>query len=89
MSHTPREQVTVQVEALEFDGVEVREPARVQAAFQAELARLLTEQGVPEGLDQGQAGTTLDGGALETADLARPETLGEAVARLVYAGMGS
>jgi hypothetical protein len=81
------ERVDVRVESLEFEGFDVREPARVQAAFQAELTRLLVEQGVPEGLAERPAGAELDGGALEQRDLSSPESLGRAVARQVYGGL--
>jgi hypothetical protein len=85
------ERIEVQVESLEFDGVDVREPARVQAAFVAELTRLLVEQGVPERLASGSSDrrpdAELDGGSLHERDLRDPESLGRAVARNVYGGM--
>ncbi len=81
------ERVQVRVESLEFEGLDVREPARVQSAFQAELTRLLVEQGVPESL-AGRAGDAeLDGGTLGERDLSSPESLGRAVARQVYGGL--
>jgi hypothetical protein len=82
---SPGEQLSVQVDTLEFDGIDVKEPARVQWAFQGELTRLLTERGLPERVAPSPGGVSLEGGSLTAPDLSSPERLGAAVAQLVYA----
>lgn len=79
------ERVEVQVESLELEGVAVREPEWVRAAFEGELSRLLTEEGLPEHALGRSARDAVDGGSLSTADFSSPESLGKAVARRVYA----
>jgi hypothetical protein len=85
------EEVHIHVDALEFEGMRILEPGRVQAAFQGELSRLVVERGLPERLSRGGADSQLnadvDGGALRPHELENPERLGRAVAGLVYAGL--
>lgn len=86
-NHPPRENIEVEVERLEFDGIVVREPARVEAAFVDELEQLLQSQGLPERSAERLSGMELDGGALSRADFETPERLGRAVAHRVYRGL--
>ena len=81
---TDGERIAVSVEALELEGLDVREPARVRAAFQSELGRLIIAGGIPTRLAERPDGASLEGGTLTTHDVAHPERLGRAVAQLVY-----
>jgi hypothetical protein len=80
------ERIELELESLEFEGIEVAEPRRVQAALEAELTRLIRDKGLPDRASRGAAEeASFDGGELTVADLSNPERLGQAVARHVYA----
>ena len=59
----------------------------VQALREAELARLLAEQGAPPGLANGGTVSALDGGSFDVAPDARPHQIGAQVAQAVYGGL--
>ncbi len=69
-----------------FDAARV-DPDRVSASFQAELARLVRERGVPLAADG--TGVALDGlaGLPPLPATTSPVRLGEALARAVHAGL--
>jgi hypothetical protein len=81
--------VNIYIERLILDGVDVpyaQRPA-LQAALEAELARLIGEGGLTPGLAMGGSfprvpgGMTLDGGG-------DPSALGQQIAQSVYGGIG-
>ena len=78
--------IRVDIGELVLDGFERLDPDRVSAAFQAELARLVRERGVPLAADGGRA---LDGlsGLPPLPSTISPGRLGEALARAVHAGL--
>ncbi|MFF4602045.1 hypothetical protein ACFY12_04690 [Streptomyces sp. NPDC001339] len=80
----------IDIGELVLDGFDARvDPGRVTAAFQAELARLVRERGVP--LAEDGTGAALDGlTGLRLPPLpaaTSPARLGEALARAVHAGL--
>ncbi|GAU64948.1 hypothetical protein SSP35_01_02850 [Streptomyces sp. NBRC 110611] len=78
----------IDIGELVLDGFDARvDPGRVTAAFQAELARLVHERGVPLAADG--AGVALDGltGLPPLPATTSPTRLGEALARAVHAGL--
>lgn len=81
------ERIEVRVESLDFEGVAVRDPARVQAAFTIELTRLLQERGLPERRGGLSAGADVDGGTLASGELDDPDRLGRSLAHRVYGGL--
>ncbi|MCX4510846.1 hypothetical protein OHA27_11115 [Streptomyces sp. NBC_01619] len=85
LNQVPRT-VRVDIGELVLDGFDRLDPDRVSAAFQAELARLVRERGVPLATDGGRA---LDGlaGLPPLPATASPHRLGEALARAVHAGL--
>ncbi|WP_328724438.1 hypothetical protein [Streptomyces sp. NBC_00259] len=85
LNEVPRT-VRVDIGELVLDGFDRLDPDRVSAAFQAELARLVRERGVPLATDGGRA---LDGlaGLPPLPATASPHRLGEALARAVHAGL--
>ncbi|HEX6288337.1 MAG TPA: hypothetical protein VFZ66_04060 [Herpetosiphonaceae bacterium] len=60
----------------------------IGATVERELARLLSEQGVPPGLSQEGAVARLDGGAFEVLPHAGPEAIGAQIAQAIYRGLG-
>ncbi|MFF3397621.1 hypothetical protein ACFYW6_03765 [Streptomyces sp. NPDC002659] len=78
--------IRVDIGELVLDGFERLDPDRVSAAFQAELARLVRERGVPLAADGGRA---LDGLSRlpPLPSTISPGRLGEALARAVHAGL--
>lgn len=83
--------IQIHIERLVLDGlpVERRHAPLVQQAVEAELARLLTTEGVGEGLKFGGAVDRLAGGVIEVGQRAEPARLGEQIARAVYGSIGS
>ncbi|MFF9479724.1 hypothetical protein [Streptomyces sp. NPDC014733] len=81
----------IDIGELVLDGFDARavDPDRLSAAFQAELARLVRERGVPLATDADGAGAALDGvgGLPPLPATTHPVRLGEALARAVHAGL--
>ncbi len=80
----------VYIERLVLDGIDVphRQRPLLQAAVEAELARLLAAGGVASGLREGGALPRLQGGAIQLAEGRDPARLGQQIARAVYGGIG-
>ena len=79
--------IDLHIEELVLDGFRPSDRHRIGAAVERELARLLTERGLPAraGARGGPAG--LDGGSFEAKPGARPEAVGRQVAGAVYGGL--
>jgi|WetSurMetagenome_2_1015567.scaffolds.fasta_scaffold463103_1 hypothetical protein len=83
--------INLHIERLVLEGLPV-EGARavdVQAAVEAELARLLTENGLAAHLQQGAALPHLSGNVLPVSAEHNPAHLGTQIARSVYGGLGN
>lgn len=80
----------VHIERLILDGIEVPYAQRpqLQAAVEAELARLLAEGGVAASLRAGGAVPSRRGGSIHLADGKDPAHLGSQIARAVHGGIG-
>jgi hypothetical protein len=72
-----------------LDGFAPVDRYRIADAVQAELARLLVEQGVPASLEMGGNIALLDGRAFYLAPDARPDRIGVQVAQAIYGGLRS
>jgi hypothetical protein len=84
--------VNLHIERLILDGIDV-EPAHrpvLQAALEAELARLLAQGGVGPGLAAGGAVPALRGDGFQLSGGAggNPRQLGRQIARAVHGGIG-
>jgi hypothetical protein len=82
--------VSVHVERLILDGLPLAHAERpaLQAAVQAELARLLTEGGLSPALRGGGTRPSLPAGGIELTPSSEPGQLGRQIARAVYGGLG-
>jgi hypothetical protein len=82
--------IEVAIERLVLDGIELPlvQQARLQAAIEAELGRLMLEGGLATELAQGGALPALRGGTLNLSGQADPAQLGRQIARAVYQGLG-
>lgn len=80
--------IEVHIEELVLEGVSAADRLSVGAAVERELARLLAEHGVPEGLTAGPARQTVDGGSFERGPRASPTRIGDQVAGAVYRSLG-
>ncbi len=78
----------LQIESLSLTGVDVSrsQQSELQAALEAELARLLRVQGVPPGLRDGANIAQLPIN-LALAGKASPRELGERIARSIYSDL--
>jgi hypothetical protein len=80
----------VHIERLILDGIPV-EPGRMRelhAATEGELARLLVEQGMPQGLLAGGAVPVLHAPVISLPPDAEPAALGARLARSLYRSLG-
>jgi hypothetical protein len=78
----------VNIDELVLNGILVGEGQRIGEAFENELNRLLTEQGLP--LDTTTASCDrLDGGAISLGQTMQAATIGSRIADAVYRGFAS
>lgn len=78
----------VHIEELVLHGFSAADRLRIGAALERELARLLAERGLPEGLAGGAQVEAIDAGSFVRGPLANPGSIGCDVARAVYGGLG-
>jgi len=82
--------VDLRIEQLVLDGIDL--PAHgaplVQAAVEAELARLLAADGLGTAWRAGGAVPRLSGGTIELSADGDPSHLGQQIAQAVYGGLG-
>jgi hypothetical protein len=83
--------IQLHIERLILDGlpIERRDGAIVQAAVEAELARLLTVEGPSNGLLSGGATPAARGGSIQLERKSNPAGLGTEIARAVFRGLGN
>lgn len=77
----------VHIDELVLDGFPPLDRYRLAGAVEVELARLLAEHGLPEGLTNGGSLRRVDGGAFEMTPHSRPDSIGVQIARRIYGGM--
>lgn len=82
--------INVQIERLVLDGINIHPHERLllQAAFESELARLLTDVGLSRELSTGSALPSLSGAAIQISNTSTPERIGHQIAGAVYKGIG-
>jgi len=80
--------IDLHIEELVLDGFAPGDRHRIGAAIERELARLLTERGLPPGLAAGTDIPRADGGSFEAKPGDRPERIGLHAAGAIYRGMG-
>ena len=84
-----RPHVELHIERLVLDGIGGVDRANLGAAVQVELARLLTERGVPTSLSRpGHAGR-VDGGRMALGPDVGAPALGTRIAEAIYRGFQS
>jgi hypothetical protein len=83
--------INVNIERLVLEGVSVPPSQRplLQAAVEAELARLLTAEGLGSGLRSGGAVPRVPAGTIQLSSEGNPTQLGQQITRTVYGGIGS
>ena len=82
--------VSIHIERLVLDGVNVPYAQRplLQAALEAELARLVTEGGLTPSLQSGGVFAQQPGGSIQLSAGGEPVRLGQQIAQAVYGGIG-
>jgi hypothetical protein len=82
--------ITIHIDRLILDGMSVphRQRPQLQAALEAELARLLDSGGLS--IDLSTSGTlpAINGGEIHVQDGENPAQLGRRIAQAVYRGIG-
>jgi hypothetical protein len=82
--------INLHIERLILDGIPLGPGQRplLQAAMEAELARLLASGGLCEGLQSGGAFYNVRTAGIQLADDRNPASMGEKIAGAVYRGIG-
>lgn len=82
--------INVNIERLILEGVSIPVSQRplLQAAVEAELARLLTADGLASSWEKGGAVPSLSAGVIQLNSDINPTQLGQQIAQSVYRGMG-
>jgi hypothetical protein len=82
--------INIHIERLILDGLPISHSQRplLQAAVEAELARLLTNDGLSAGLMAGGVMPYVPGGSIQLMSDENPKTLGQQIAQAVYGGIG-
>lgn len=80
--------VTLHIDALVIEGLELTagDRAALQAAFETELTRLITERGLSPALQGGGTYTTLPAAPMTMPVVGGARRLGQQIARSVYGG---
>jgi hypothetical protein len=79
--------ISVHIEELVLHGFEARDRHAIAEGLQTELARLLTEHGLPTTLATGANLPFVNGASIEVAPDARRQALGTKIAQSVFGGM--
>lgn len=82
-----RPAIELQIEELVLDGFDSRHAARIAAALEEELARLLGEGGLPQSWNAPYAVPRLETGPLQISPRHSPEMIGRQAAQAIYTGM--
>ena len=82
--------IRIDIESLILEGISIEseQRARLQAAVETELARLLARGGVAPELRSGGAVPSLKADAIRLSSDGTPARLGKQIARAVYGGIG-
>jgi hypothetical protein len=82
--------INIHIERLILDGLPIAHSQRplMQAAVEAELARLLAADGLALNLLAGSVLPSVSGGSIQLASDGNPKTLGQQIAHAVYGGIG-
>jgi hypothetical protein len=82
--------IRINIERLILDGLPIThsQGALVQAAVEAELTRLITENGLAADLQAGGAVPILRANGIQLTSGSNPSQLGTQIARSVYGGIG-
>lgn len=86
-SNPTKPSIELHIEELVLDGFAPASREQIGAAVQQELARLLTEHGLPSALSTGREIDRLSAGAIHITSQSKPETTGNQVARSVFGGL--
>lgn len=81
-----KQNIELHIEELVLHGFSHGDSNRIAGAVEHELARLITEKGVPEDVANGEI-AKVDGGSFQLAQGLKPETAGARIAKAVYGGM--
>ena len=82
--------INVYIERLILDGINMGpgQGAKVKAAVEAELSRLLAEGGVESGLQSGGAFPNMPARPIQVSEEIHPSRLGRQIARTVHGSIG-
>lgn len=79
--------VELHVEELVLHGFQPGDRYEIALAVERELARVLTERGIPPSFAEGLTVEHLDAGAFNVAPSSTPQSVGEQVGQALYEGL--
>ncbi|WP_321416893.1 hypothetical protein [uncultured Desulfobacter sp.] len=82
--------INLHIERLVLDGLVLgpEQGAKVKAAVEVELSRMLQEGGIAPGIQKGEELPSIRTKPLQVSGKASPHTLGSQIAQAVYGGIG-
>ena len=80
--------VHLHIDRLVIDGIDIADQQALTTALQAELARLLTEQGVAAPLENGGAWASLPPATLALTGNPTSAQIGRDIAQAIFGGIG-
>jgi hypothetical protein len=79
--------IRLHIDELILEGFAPRDRDLIVAAFEAELGRLFSERGVPQGLIGGGSIPRIDASSFQIAGTQRPPQIGAQIAQSIYGGL--
>lgn len=87
LSRMSRPSVAVHIEELVLHGFAPHDRRRIAVVVERELARLISEKGIPRSLKKNLAVEQVSGGSFNTNGQVKPQTTGMLIAKTVYKGL--
>lgn len=82
--------INLHIDRVALDGVSLAPPQRaaLKASLECELGRLLGQQGIAAGLQNGASLKALQAAPIAISEVNEPSHLGQQIAQSVYGGIG-
>jgi hypothetical protein len=76
--------IRIEIDELVLHGFNYHDHGRISAAIKGELARLIRENGLPQGMNVAKEIPQIDAGSFNLSDRTSPKAVGAQVARSIY-----
>jgi hypothetical protein len=76
--------IRIKIDELVLHGFNYHDHRRISAAIEGELARLIRENGLPQGMNVAKEIPKIDAGSFNLSDRTNPKAIGDQIARSIY-----